>query len=74
MAFRPSTIANARRSLHPLAVLTLCAVALAGCARESESQLPAAGLPVGSPLVSTAQPQYRGGIKYRVVFSFGENA
>jgi uncharacterized repeat protein (TIGR03803 family) len=51
----------------------LCAVTLAGCAHESVSQLPAAGLSVGSPLLSTGQPEYRGGRKYRVVFSFGDN-
>ncbi len=38
-----------------------------------ESALPPAGLSIESPLLSAAQPQYRGGIKYRVVFSFGDN-
>jgi uncharacterized repeat protein (TIGR03803 family) len=72
VAFRPSTVTVARHSL--LAMLIVCAT-LAACARESESPLPPAGLPVGAPLLSAGQTQYRAGAtKYRVVFSFGENA
>ncbi len=69
VAFRLSTIASARRAILPLAVLTLCAVTLPGCTRESESQLPAAGLPIGASLQGARQPHYRGATKYRVVFS-----
>ncbi len=74
VVFRSLIIASARRGLRPLGAVMLFAVALARCARESESAIPAAGRPIGASFLNAGQPQYRGGAtSYRVVFSFGEN-